>query len=276
MFKKLTVRHGDDGITILDFLAAQGNTSKNKAKGLLDTRNVLVNRRRIWMARHELHCGDTVEFPSISVQPEVRKKINLLYRDDFYLAADKPAGILSDGPDSVEQILAGQLGIPSIAAVHRLDRDTSGCLLLASNEESLSKMIPLFRHFEVIKTYEAIVAGRIHQPETAIKTPIDGRPALTQVRRIVSNDRASHVQLRIDTGRTHQIRIHMQSVRHPVLGDRQYGTGVPLDEVTMEIPRQMLHACGIEFEHPLTGKRIRIRSNPPADFRKCLEILGLI
>lgn len=277
MLKKLKVRHHEDGRTLLDFLAANMKMSRGKTKDLIDSRNVFVNRRRIWMARHELAPDDIVEITVPDEIKPVRAKtgIKILFQDADYVIADKPAGVLSDGENSMETMLRTQLNAPALAAAHRLDRYTSGCLLLAMNRNALAGIIPLFKKFEVFKLYNAIVAGRLTFAERTVSTPIDGHPAVTHVRTISAADRASHAMVKIDTGRTHQIRVHMNAMRHPVLGDKQYGLGPATDEFTMQIPRQMLHAGNLEFTHPVTKQRIKARSPLPEDFRKCLKSLGL-
>lgn len=272
---KYTVRMGDDGTPLVDFLADRLKCSKRRAKLLLDSRNVFVNRRRVWMAHHRLAAGDAVEIPEVAPPRPAPEKIALLYSDGDYVIANKPPGILSDGADSVEERLSAQMGSTFLAAVHRLDRDTSGCLLLARNRRALERMIPLFRQFMVTKVYDAIVSGRTPFRQKTVSSPVDGHPAVTRVTVLDSTDMATHIRAEIDTGRTHQIRIHMRSTGHAVLGDRQYATSRHATDFSMLVQRQMLHARLLQFEHPDTSRRIRVEASLPHDFRTCLKSLGL-
>lgn len=267
----------EHGRTLLDFLSEHLRVSRRRAKALLDTRAVFVNRRRIWMARHVLRSGDVVEAqtndkPARSlVSPEVL----LLFEDEHYMIVNKPAGMAVDGPRGVETAYRRQFGSGEIALVHRLDRDTSGCLILAKNRAALDAIVPLFEQRRVVKVYHVLVAGLFPKNVRTIRKDVDGQMAVTHVMRLSANARASHLRVRIETGRTHQIRKHMAALRHPVLGDRQYATGPLKDPLLRSIPRQMLHASQIAFAHPFSGTMIQIKAPLPADFRDQLKRLRL-
>ena len=271
------VHPSDGAATLQEFLAVQLKLSKGKAKALLDQRVVFVNGRRVWMARHELHAGDEVEVqtpaghdPAAAARPP-----DTLYEDDDYLVVDKPAGSLAAGPDSVESSLQSSRQLPALAAVHRLDRDTSGCLLFAKNARALEAAIALFGSRAITKVYHAIAAGRLPDGIHEIKVPVDGQPALTRVERLDANPRASHLKLNIETGRTHQIRKHLLAVHHPVLGDKAYGGRFQPAGLQQDIPRQMLHSSVLAFTHPATGAAVRCKAPLPEDFRSCLRALRL-
>lgn len=272
----LSVAPAENGMPLIDFLAARLALSKNNAKGLLDAHAVFVNDRRVWMAKHALRPGDRVEVHFPHQQPErARTAPAVLYQDDDYVVAGKPAGVLSNGPDSLESELRAALRVPALEAVHRLDRDTSGCLLFAKNPAARDAAVRLFRDGRITKLYHALVLGRVSQNVREIKAPVDGQPALTRVMVLSSNPVASHVKLRLETGRTHQIRKHMAAIRHPVLGDRSYATRAQPHPLLRGIPRQMLHAAGLTFRHPRTGEVVRVQSPLPRDFRACRRKLGL-
>jgi len=257
------------------FLARRLKISRKQAKRLLDERLVFVNRRRIWMARHPLEPGDEVEIPAFAA-PEAREvAIPSLYRDDDYLVVNKPAGFPSNGADSVEERLRKDLRLPALEAVHRLDRDTTGCLWFALHAAARATATALFREKAVTKTYHAIVAGRVPADGITITEPLDGLPAVTRVKLLSGARAASHVKILIETGRTHQIRKHMASVRHPVLGDRSYLTREIEEPQLREVPRQMLHASGLAFPHPKTGQTVRVKAPLPADFKRVLRTLEL-
>ena len=266
---------GEAGATLQAFLAEHLRLSKGKAKELLDRRVVFVNGRRVWMAKHELRARDEIEVQQPIASAALKQPVKILYQDDVLLVADKPAGLLANGADSVEERLRGQLKLPELEAVHRLDRETSGCMLFAKQSAAREMLVTLFGQHEVTKVYHAIAAGSVPDTIREIHTPVDGEPALTRVERLDANPRASHLKLNIETGRTHQIRKHLLAIRHPVLGDKQYGGRFQPAGWQAEIPRQMLHSAVLVFPHPQTGATIRCIASLPPDFRACLHRLHL-
>lgn len=270
----LSVRRDEAGTPLAEFLALRLDLSRTKARALLDTRGIFVNQRRVWMARHPLKAGDRVEVRTSRKQGG-SERIPILHRDRHLVVADKPPALLTVGKGSLEERLRRQLDLPRLEAVHRLDRDTSGCLLLAVGPEIKQTLVEAFRGHTVEKSYRAIAAGPMEKQQGRIATSLEGRSALTEVRVLKSNRRASYVGLRIATGRTHQIRKHLAGIRHPVLGDRQYFTAPQRDALLREISRQMLHAFAIAIEHPATGERLRVEAPLPDDFRQTLRRLAL-
>lgn len=271
-----TVKASEAGTTLQDFLARRMGLSRNRAKQCIDSRQVLVNRRRIWMARHALGVGDTVELHAPAAPATTRSGlIPVLVDDGACLVVNKPAGLLANGPNSVESLLRKQQGIPTLLAVHRLDRDTSGCLLFARDTAAFDSLVAAFRKHSVRKTYHALVSGTLRPPEQIINTPIEGKKAVTRLRTLASRPEASHLLVMIDTGRTHQIRKHLASVGHPILGDTQYAASMPVTDKLTRIRRQMLHAASIEFDEPTTNRRIRASAALPADFGRALGLFGL-
>jgi len=278
-----------DAATLQDFLSARLGISRRAAKAVIDGRSVWVNRRAVWMARHALKTGDLVEVPRSVVDaahrqagerrapsPE-RRHVRVLLETSAFIVADKPAGLLSNGDArSVEAVLREQLKEPGLQAVHRLDRDTTGCLLLAKNEAAYMAAVEVFKTHSVSKTYSAIVAGAFPHVHMTIDAPLDGQPALSNVTREAFSPDASLLRVRIETGRTHQIRRHLSSVRFPVVGDRTFGLKSARDARLMAVPRQMLHAATLELPDPVEkGSRIRAHSPLPADFRSALKLFGL-
>ena len=268
---QFTVEGGKHGATLQDFVAERLDISRKKAKDLLDARNVFVNARRVWMARHALSRGDQVEILVAPAASPAARRLRILHEDPDYLVADKPPGMLSNGPDSAESLLRTQLVKSGILAVHRLDRDTSGCLLLATSRAAFDAAIPLFRGHRVKKTYHAIAAGRIAAPAQTVRIPVDGERAVTHLRLLDACGEASHLLVSIETGRTHQIRKHLDAIGHPLLGDRQYGTNAPATERTLTVPRQMLHAYSIQFSPPTQSRGVQAVAPLPPDFRACLR-----
>lgn len=273
----ITVRRADDKTPLIDFVARQLKLSRRAAKALLDRRSVSVNGTRIWMARHPLAIGDhvTILKDALSTTKSAEKTMPILFHDDHCLVALKPAGILSCGPKSLETMLRRQTRIDSLKAVHRLDRDTSGCLIFACNDHVRELFVDAFRAKSVTKVYHAIVHGHMKRGEHRVSKPIGGQTAVSNVRVLDASATATHVAVSIETGRTHQIRIHLASVRHPVMGDRKYTSGIAMSERHLGIPRQMLHAQALRFEHPITHAKQRLTAPLPADFKACLRAFKL-
>jgi len=271
------VRRAEDTVTLLDFIARKLSVSKKAAKAILDRRNVSVNGTRIWMAKHALAAGDTVSIlkDGAEIAGPAKRPVPILYRDARCLVANKPAGVLSCGPRSLETLLRNQLGIPELRAVHRLDRDTSGCLMFAADTETFDRMVAAFRAKTVTKVYHALLHGPMKRGEHRISKPLGGQTAISNARVLDVSSNATHVAVRIETGRTHQIRIHLASIRHPVMGDRKYASGVKLSEKLVGIPRQMLHAQALRFQHPFTGEAMRVTAPLPPDFEMCMKLFKL-
>ncbi|MBO7721154.1 MAG: RluA family pseudouridine synthase [Kiritimatiellae bacterium] len=289
----LTVGKTDPKV-LQDFLSGGFRLSRRAAKAVVDGRSVWVNRRCVWIARYALHTGDLVELPSRTVKgaeaqsagrrvvekggsaPRIRH-VRVLWRNGSYLVCDKPAGMVScDDPKSAEAALRSQENEPALEAVHRLDRDTTGCLLFAKNRAAYAAAVEIFKTHRVSKIYHAIVAGRFGFAHQTIETPVDGRPAVSKVTREAAGPEASLLRVRIETGRTNQIRRHLASVRHPVVGDRVFGLKSVRDARLMKVPRQMLHASELTLPDPLDPRcEIKVHSPLPADFRAALRLFGM-
>ena len=290
-----------DPKVLQDFLVLKFALSRRAAKAAIDGRSVWVNRKCVWIARYALKTGDLVEVPSVVVKgaqrqsavrqpwgqtppvkprgltPLVRRHVRVLWQDDNYLVCDKPAGHVScDDPKSVEAILREQEKVPTLEAVHRLDRDTTGCLMFAKNRAALEAAIEEFKTHAVSKVYHAIVVGEFKFAHRLIDTPLDGQNAVSRVTREAKSADASFLRVRIDTGRTNQIRRHLASLRFPIVGDRVFGLKNARDPRLMRVPRQMLHASTLALPHPLSrGGEISVHSPLPADFRAALKLFGM-
>ena len=213
----------------------------------------------------------------------------IAYEDQHVLVVDKDAGIVvhparghSEG--TLAQLLAGSAagGDPARAGiVHRLDRDTSGLLVVARSEEAHRKLQAALRGRLIEREYLALVQGRPPARAGTIEAPVGRHPrartrmavggaGAREARTHFTLERAfagtSLLRLRLDTGRTHQIRVHLSAVGLPVCGDREYGVGGALG-----LQRQFLHAARLAFDHPITGKRIDVSSPLPQDLSAALE-----
>ena len=292
----LSVNKPDPKI-LQDFLVLKFALSRRAAKAAIDGRSVWVNRKCVWIARYALKTGDVVEVPSAVVKGAQRQSaesvrgasaaaapvapakrhVRVLWQDDSYLVCDKPAGLVScDDPKSVEAILREQEKVPTLEAVHRLDRDTTGCLMFAKNHAALEAAIEEFKTHVVTKVYHAVVVGEFKFAHRLIDTPLDGQPAVSRVTREAKSADASFLRVRIDTGRTNQIRRHLASLRFPIVGDRVFGLKNARDPRLMRVPRQMLHASTLTLPHPLQrSAEISVHSPLPADFRAALKLFGM-
>ena len=272
--ERFAVKPHEDGLTILEVLANHLRCSKKQAKLLLDGKQVFVNEQRIWMAKHTVSRKDIIE----TIRPESAKsKIEILKKSGDILFINKPAGIVTnDSAKSLEVRLQRELGNPEICAIHRLDRETSGCVMFAKNEEAKESVIPLFKEQKVIKIYRAIVSGRVSDQLQTITRDIKGESATTLVHVLDRTRDASYLELRIKTGRTHQIRKHLAAVRHPVLGDKGYAGTKGLTEVLRTLPRQMLHAYKLILPNPTDKEQtLRVTAHVPSDFKETLKTLKL-
>lgn len=268
------VTPAEDGQDLLDVLVARRSCSRRAAKRLLDERRVFVNGRRVWMAHHRMEADDRIEVQA-GLDGSPGRGLRVLFRDARYVVVDKPPGLLSNGgADSVEGLLRIQTQEQGWVAAHRLDRDTSGCLLLARSPADFDRAVSWYRAGAVKKVYHAIVLGAFPARIREIAEPLDGQSAVTRVEVVASRAEASHLRLRILTGRTHQIRKHLLATGHPVAGDKAYGTSRELSPRLRRLPRQMLHAAEMELTGVDAGA-VRARSPLPPDFMRALRDLGL-
>jgi 23S rRNA pseudouridine1911/1915/1917 synthase len=269
-----TVKFKQEGLRLFEIIASELDISKKKAQAALDAKQVLVNGRRIWMKNHLVKEEDLIEVMAEAKKPAPPKRLQIIWQDDNYLIVNKPAYLLTNASEeSIEARLRIQEKNKSIEAVHRLDQETSGCVLFAKSADAKQAAIPLFKGRNIIKVYRAVTIGQFPKKWTEIRTDISGFMATTRVKTLDSNKQGSYLELRIETGRTHQIRRHLADKRHPVMGDKKYaGTG---SEFSLIQPRQMLHAYRLIFPHPETKEIIRATAPLPGDFKKCLGQLKL-
>jgi len=228
-----------------------------------------------------------------------RSSLPLLYRDEFLVIVDKPAGLLAvpSAPEARDEDTALRRvqdyarhlhpRRPYVGVVHRIDRDTSGALAFALSAEVRAQLRALFRAHRIERLYAALVQGVPREDRGVIEAPIHeeysaGRrrvarsrePALAAITKWTVVERfagAALLEVELETGRQHQIRLHLAHVGHPLLGERVYAERAPRARVA--VPRQMLHARRLGFVHPVGGARVRAESPLPADFRKVLAAL---
>ena len=227
--------------------------------------------------------------PSRPVRRRVRSRLAVLGEDEDFLIVDKPPGLLTVPTAEQERdtLLARVLDYlhhrfkrrPSAFVVHRLDKDTSGSVVFARTRPALHFLQDLFRRHEIGREYVAIVEGTPpdsgvfsddlarDRPDLRRRVARPGQPgkrAVTHYRTLEPLPGAALVSVELETGRTHQIRIHFAAAGHPVVGDRVYGRAGR--EESPDVPRQMLHARRLSFAHPRTGEIVRVESGLPEDF----------
>jgi 23S rRNA pseudouridine1911/1915/1917 synthase len=220
--------------------------------------------------------------------------LDVRFRDEHLLVVAKPAGVVTHptarhrDDTLVSRLLA--MGVPLAAAggalrpgiVHRLDVGTSGLLVVASTDEAFDRLRTMFRRHSIERTYVALVRGRVAHEHFSVDAPLGRRGARIVVDRVGGRaaetvvdvrqflDAATLLDARPRTGRTHQIRVHLAAIGHPILGDRTYG-GAGADATALGLERPFLHAERLAFDHPVTGEAIDLDEPIPGDLRRALE-----
>lgn len=291
--REVVVDRREAGLRLDLFLAANlPALSRKQAKRLIDGRRVAVDGRIEALASRELAAGERV---SVVLPAEGRAEaapaVSVLYEDDDCLAVAKPPGLPSgptkDPGRSHAAALAEALAGRSLTLLHRLDRDTSGVLLLAKTSAFAAALTRAFRQRTVEKRYLAIAKGKVPAAFDAVLHLREGSAgrvlvvrsggvrADTAFRTLVCRGGYSLVEARPRTGRMHQIRVQLAHAGHPIVGDSLYGgdASVPGAGHAVRVPRQMLHAQTLAFDHPTLGRRLEIQAPLPDDFRTIAEAL---
>lgn len=234
----------------------------------------------------------------LAVVPEVVEGIGIVHDDDSIVVIDKPVGVAVhpspgwNGPTVVGHLAGAGFRIATSGAserqgiVQRLDVGTSGVMVIAKSEHAYSLLKNAFRERTVEKTYHALVQGHPDPLEGTIDAPIgrhpkadykfavmaDGRPSVTHYETLEAHRFASLLEVHLETGRTHQIRVHMAALKHPCVGDITYGADPTLSR-RVGLERQWLHAVRLGFEHPDTGDHVEYESTYPDDLAQALEVI---
>jgi 23S rRNA pseudouridine1911/1915/1917 synthase len=267
------------------------NYSRSYFRKLLDERKVFVNDSNIVLASRRLKQGDIVAFnfkKEERAEIKLEKiKLDIIYEDDDIIVINKHSGIVvhpSYGHESgtLLNALSGHSeGKYNPYLLHRLDKDTTGLIVFAKNERAKISISNQFQNRAVKKIYYAAVKGIIAEDRGIIEAPL-GRSlqnrrlmsvnpfakkmAVTEFKTVSRKDNYTLLEVRIITGRTHQIRSHMKYINHPVIGDRQYGGPEVVSENRFK--RQMLHAYSITFTHPKTARSVEYTAELPDDMKK--------
>ncbi len=262
--------------------------SRKKIRQMFDCGEVFVNEKRIWLAKFQVRKGDRVVVLQVERAERKLQRESILYENEDFLVLNKPAGLVVESGTGTFPVLKEleKLGYHGLELVHRLDKETSGVLLLAKNSATRQQLVANWA--KVHKTYLAICCGRCAEPHGVINTPI---PYHSSVKHpwhpgIVHSYRSARTRYRViayareenlsllecvpQTGRTHQIRVHLASIHRPILGDKLYGGNCSSYSLSKQVPRQLLHAYRIQFR--LHSRAYVLKGPLPQDFRKLLGL----
>ena len=288
-----------DNIRLDSYISTKDETlSRATIQRLLESNNITVNGESK-KSSYKVKCGDVIklDIPEAKESKLVAQDIpiEVVYEDSDIIVVNKPKGMVvhpaNGNPDGTlvnaimnicKDSLSGIGGEIRPGIVHRLDKNTSGLLIVAKNDNAHIKMSEQIKNREVKKIYIALVRGIIKEDEATINMPIarskkdrkkmavdkDGKEAITHFKVLKRYDNYTLLELKIDTGRTHQIRVHMSQIGHPVVGDDVYSNG----KNEFGVEGQMLHARSLDFKHPITGKPIHLEAEIPEYFKKVIEI----
>ena len=302
--EKQIVVENDENTRLDAYITANiDDISRMSVKRLLDDKKITVNGI-IQKASYKVSKGDIIKL-EIDEPKQVELKpqdipIDVIYEDSDIIVVNKPKGLVvhpaNGNPDGTlvnaimaicKDSLSGIGGQIRPGIVHRLDKDTSGLLIVAKNDKAHINMSEQIKNREVKKTYIALVRGAVPEEEATINMPIgrstkdrkkmavnkNGKEAITHFRVIgrYVTDKGSYtlLEIKIDTGRTHQIRVHMAEIGYPVIGDAVYSNG----KNEFGITGQCLHAKKLEFKHPITQKEMKLEAPLPKYFEKIIDEL---
>jgi len=303
----LEVERSEPGTRLDVFIRGRlPEVSRGTIQRLIESGYIRVNGRHARLTQSPC-AGDRIEVRWPEPEPaEARPQdipLEVLYEDDDLLVLNKPAGLVvhpaaghADGTlvNALLHHCAGRLsGIGGVARpgiVHRLDKDTSGCLAVAKHDAAHVALAEQFAARELHKVYQALVCGRVRSDAGDIRADIARHPSHRKRMAVVSGGReawtgyrvserlhgSTWVEATLHTGRTHQIRVHFQHLGHPLVGDETYGkrhNARLFEETGYAAPRQMLHAWRLGFEHPVTGAALEFEAPLPADFVAALQAL---
>ena len=299
ILKKIIVENSSN--ERLDFYVAnvEKDITRATVQRLLEEENILVNGVQK-KSSYKVKDGDVIEI-NIPEAKETKLEaedipVEIIYEDSDIIVVNKPKGLVvhpaNGNPDGTlvnaimnicKDSLSGIGGEKRPGIVHRLDKDTSGILIVAKNDKAHLQMSEQIKNREVKKIYIALVKGIINENEATINMPIarskkdrkkmavdkDGKVAITHFKVLKRYNKYTLLEIKIDTGRTHQIRVHLSEIGHPVVGDEVYSNG----KNEFGIHGQLLHAKSLDFKHPITGKKMHLETELPQEFKEVLQEL---
>lgn len=305
MLREITVEQNVDNKRLDKFISEmEEDLSRTTIQRLIEEEKVLVNEQKVKTSYKPI-SGDKIRI-IVEQRPKLELKaqkipVQIMYEDKDIVVVNKPKGMVvhpanGNYDGTLVNALLGMYEDKSDwsfsedeenfrpGIVHRLDKDTSGLLIVAKNDVALMKMSKEIQERKVTKKYIALVKGNVPDDEATIDLPIarstkdrkkmavdeKGKNAVTYFKVLKRYDRYTLLELKIATGRTHQIRVHMSYIGHPVVGDEVYSNG----KNEFEVKGQMLHAWKLEFIHPITGEKINLEAPVPDYFKEILKKLN--
>ena len=302
---KVTVDENSDGQRLDNFLMRElKGVPKTHVYRIIRSGEVRINKGRV-QADTRVHTGDVVRLPPVRVSEKVAEKLDnpaparefpILLEDDHLIAIDKPAGVAVHGGSGVsfgviEQLRRARPQAKFLELVHRLDRETSGILLVAKKRSALTGLQDQFRERETGKTYLALVVGAWPANKKVLDKPLvkfllpskdgqdgerrvkvtskddpEGMKSVTLVKIAQKAEKFTLLEVTIKTGRTHQIRVHLASEGFPIAGDDKYGDFEVNKALQKQgLKRMFLHAWRLQFNHPATGERVALMAELPQE-----------
>ena len=286
---KVTKEH--EGLTLEEYLKTILQYSGRKIQKLTRQKGIFLNGKKVFLQR-KVKSQDVLRVliaqdMTYGVEPE-EGSIEILYEDDYMLVVNKPAyQLVHPTGQTTKGTLANYLAyylqqqgvITTIRPVHRLDRETSGCVIFAKDDRSQFILERQLKDRTLKRVYWALVKGIVHPPSATIDVPIGfhptmanrravrekGDPAITHYHTLHNFSETSLVELRLDTGRTHQIRVHLAHIGYPLLGDGMYGIRTSL------LTRQALHASSVSFNHVKDQNEITVQAPLPLDLARAID-----
>ena len=299
MTRELTAATEHAGVRLDAFLSADGALTRSQAARLIAEGRVRVNGKPAAKSAR-LSGGETVtvDVPQLreTALPPQDIPLDVVYEDDDVIVVNKPTGLVvhpaPGHPDGTlvnallhhcGDSLSGIGGEKRPGIVHRIDRDTSGLIIAAKNDAAHLAVSAQLKDHSLSRTYECLVTGNMKQDSGTVDAPIGrssadrkkmavvptGRRAVTHWEVVARYPGVTHLRCRLETGRTHQIRVHMAYIGHPILGDTVYGAKKPVPGLT----GQCLHATGLRFIHPRTGEPVELHCPLPPEFTAMLQKL---
>ncbi|MDL4840696.1 RluA family pseudouridine synthase [Aquibacillus rhizosphaerae] len=273
-------------------LEVLSNRSRNSVKSILTRGQVTINGKVITAHNHMLQIGEKVTIQKNKVakaKADSPIDLNILYEDSDVIVIDKQPGLLSVASSKEKDVTAYRQLMTHVKSentnnrifiVHRLDRDTSGVMMFAKNEKVKRILQDAWKEKVEERTYIALVEGAVKKQSDTISTwlkesktlkmyssdqPNGGQHAVTHYKVLKTNDKTSLLEVQLETGRKNQIRVHMEAIGHPIVGDKKYGAK------NLGIGRLGLHAKVLAFSHPISGKILRFESATPKVFYKLFK-----
>ena len=299
MTRELTAATEHAGVRLDAFLSADGALTRSQAARLIAEGRVRVNGKPAAKSAR-LSGGETVtvDVPQLreTALPPQDIPLDVVYEDGDVIVVNKPTGLVvhpaPGHPDGTlvnallhhcGDSLSGIGGEKRPGIVHRIDRDTSGLIIAAKNDAAHLALSAQLKDHSLSRTYECLVTGNMKQDSGTVDAPIGrssadrkkmavvptGRRAVTHWEVVARYPGVTHLRCRLETGRTHQIRVHMAHIGHPILGDTVYGAKKPVPGLT----GQCLHAVGLRFVHPRTGEPVELHCPLPPEFTAMLQKL---